>query len=50
MRFSFLAIWIGLTIGNVLYQVFASHNWMQATERSFFQGGAIFACWLASTR
>ena len=35
--------WIGLTTGNYIYQALGEHNWLVATERSFFQGGAFIA-------
>jgi hypothetical protein len=34
-------LWIGLTIGNFLYQVVAQKNWKKAGEISFFQAVAL---------
>lgn len=42
----FTILWTALTVGNFLYQALTSGNWAAATERSFFQGVAIFAVWL----
>ncbi len=39
-----LATWIGLSIGNFVWQAMrGSHDWGQAAERSFFQGVALLA-------
>lgn len=35
-----LAVWIGLTIGNIVYQLFTNGEISKALEISFFQLGA----------
>jgi hypothetical protein len=42
MRYTML--WIGLSVGNVLYQLWSGHNYGHAAKLSFFQGWAIASC------
>jgi hypothetical protein len=42
----YVLLWLGLTVGNFLYQWITTHNWSTAVERSFFQGATLFAAWL----
>ena len=42
-----LALWIGLSIGNFVWQALQGYsNWNQAAERSFFQAVALLAVFL----
>lgn len=34
-------LWIGLSVGNFIYQVITKKDWARAAEISFFQGFAI---------
>lgn len=36
-------IWIGLVIGNYLYQFFDNKNWIEAFKISYFQGIFVLA-------
>lgn len=38
-------LWLGLTMGLVIYAVFTSTPWSVVFERSFFQGFALGAAW-----
>lgn len=40
------AVATGLIGANFFYQAFSGHDYAAATERSFFQGVALFAVWL----
>lgn len=41
----FYIVFIGLTIGNFIYQYFSAQDWLLAGERSIFQLVALFAVW-----
>lgn len=40
---SLIPLFIGLAIGNFGYQFAGPENWQLAFDRTFFQGGALFA-------
>jgi hypothetical protein len=40
-------IWLGLAIGNLLFQYLTSKRYATAVERSYFQALPLFAVWLA---
>ncbi len=42
----YLAVFIGLTIGNFIYAI-CSKNYSAAFDRSFFQGIALLIAWLS---
>lgn len=41
----YVGILVGLIIANYGYQLFTTHDWGTATERSWFQAVAIFTVW-----
>jgi hypothetical protein len=47
-RVSLLAAFLGLALGNFIYQYFSKQNYTVALDRSFFQGIALFAIWIAN--
>ncbi len=42
-----IAVAIGLTVGNFIYQAAASQDYRLALERSFFQTSALLILWIA---
>lgn len=45
-----VAMVIGLTVGNFVYQACKSQDWATAIERSYFQAVAILMCYIASLK
>ena len=39
-----------LALGNFVYQWMTGHNWLIATERSYFQAAALFVAWYSLGR
>jgi hypothetical protein len=47
-RVSLLAAFLGLALGNFIYQCFSKQNYSVAIDRTFFQGIALFAIWITN--
>lgn len=47
MNLTIAAILAGLIAANFAYQVMGAHDYMAASERSFFQAVAVLAVWCA---
>ena len=43
-----IAVFIGLLSGNLIAELLTTGLYMQALERSYFQGLALFAYWLCT--
>jgi len=39
-------VFVGLTLGNFVFQALAKHEWGKAIERSFFQGIALVVAYI----
>lgn len=42
-------IWFWLGVGNYAYALLGAQHWMEAFDRTYFQGIAISGVWIAST-
>lgn len=43
-------LWMGLTAGNILWQILTQHDFPKAAERSYFQGWAFLLVWARGWR
>jgi hypothetical protein len=43
-----MSLFIGLCIGNFLFQLVIGQDFMKAFDRSWFQGAALVAVWICS--
>lgn len=41
-----ISLAVTLTVANFIYQLATQQQWLVATERSYFQAGALFIAWL----